>query len=235
MAKKIFITFFFFISSCGLINSQEWSKEDSIWLKDVLEGKHELQLNEDTKKAIENGRLIIPSWMRNDEEKAIELIKDFDAGNFNNERIYDIDPYSMPPAVYKLYILQMNKLDSFYYSRSLFVANSERRNLRSLLPTGTNNFLSLQITDNYPGRIIGIGFTFDFNRLLALAFSPLYRQKVYNSKHAKAYKLFTNEEHISPMFISERERKQLRQSMINIKPSISTTSASGIKRNGIDD
>ena len=235
MSKKIFTLCIFIISSCGIINAQDWSKEDSVWLKSVLEGKYDLKINEDTKKAIEDGRLIIPSWMKNDEGKInpIEIIKDFDdAGTPDSTRIHNIDPYSMPPAVYAIYVLYMDKMDSIFNSRSCIITDEERKMLEDLLPTGTVRSFSFQISNNYPGRIFGFGFTTDFNHLFSMAFSSLYRQKVHNRKHALVYKGYFETGDIKSMNMNERERKQLRNAMRDIKPSIGITSERN--RNGID-
>jgi hypothetical protein len=106
MHKKIILLFLLIITINGIANAQYWSKEDSIWLKNMLEGE-EIKINEETKKAIEDGRLSVPSWMKNAENQLdkIELLKEFeDAQVPDSVRLRRIDPYTMPPAVFALYV-----------------------------------------------------------------------------------------------------------------------------------
>ena len=260
MTKKIIILCVFIISSFGIINAQDWSKEDSIWLINVLEGKYDYKINENTKKAIEDGRLTLPSWMKNDEGKIndIEIIKDFDkVGELDSERVQRVDPFSLPPAVFSLYVLYMEKMDSIFFSRSLIITDREKEMLTSLLPTGTIQAFSLtyyMYNSNSNNRNIvtfanrgfeemlfqsavgpRFGVTTDFNHLLSMIFSPSYRQKAYNRKHATAYKGYYDEGAVRAVNMTEREREQIRQSLLNIKPKISVGRTSEFRRNGIDD
>jgi len=255
MTKKFFILCISIISSCGIISAQDWSKEDSIWLINVLEGQYDLKINEDTKKAIEDGRLIVPSWLKNDDGKInnIDIISDFDnVGAYDSARIHSVDPYTMPPAVYSLYVLYVDKMDSIFQSRSLIITDAEKDMLTALLPTGSIQAFSITYyMHNNNGNAVtfanrglpemlfqsaigpSIGFTTDFNHLLSMVFSPSYRQKEHNRKHATAYKGYYDEGAIRAVSITERERKQMRQSLFNIKAS--SKSSPGMKMNGIDD
>jgi len=67
-----------------------------------------------------------------------------------------------------------------------------------------------------------------------MVFSPSYRQKAHNSKYATAYKNYYDEGAIPAITISERERKQIRQSVRNVKVEFNNNIGSP-KRNGIDD
>ena len=258
MTKKIFILCISIISSCGIISAQDWSREDSVWLINILEGRQKLEINEDTKKAIEDGRLTVPSWMKNDDGKIndIEVISDFDnAGAYDTTRIFSIDPYSMPPAVYSLYVLYMDKVDSILESRSLIISNQEKIFLRSILPTGSTHVVAYSYYMNYmyPGVVFAnrgleqnffqsaIGpsasITFDFNHLMSMVFSPSYRRRAYNRIHATAYKDYydANAVKVNPIIMNEREIRQLRQSLIEIRQSNPKVRTSGERRSGIDD
>jgi hypothetical protein len=57
MGKKILLLFVFCTQHAETVYSQ-WTKQDSIWLQDVLSGRKELRLNQDVLKAIESGTLI---------------------------------------------------------------------------------------------------------------------------------------------------------------------------------
>ena len=227
MVKKIFSLCAFLISSCGIINAQEWSKEDSTWLNNILEGNYELKINEDTKKAIEDGRLIVPSWMKNEEGKPIdlEIIQEFDnAGRPDPSSIHRIDPYSMPPAVFSLYIFHLLQTDSLLNLLPMVLSKEEIARLKNFIPPGER-------TTYYFNELEGggkISITTDFNHALSMLFSSSYRRKVYNRKNAYIYK-----EEYKPMEINERERNELRQSIINVRSS--SGSSMGVKKRGIDD
>ena len=121
MIQKLFaclIALFVYFNSAL---AQEWSKEDSIWLQNVLEGKEVLKLNENAKKAIEDGSLIIPSLMKKNENRYLDIIIDFD--NIGRlDPLQKIDPYSMPPSVFSLYIQKMveKEMNTSIYSKYSF-------------------------------------------------------------------------------------------------------------------
>ena len=229
--KKIFTLFFLIIISFGTLFAQEWSKADSIWLLNVLDGKIDLKINEDTRKAIEDGRLAIPSWMMDDNGniKNIEITKDFDeAGMLDSARINTIDPYSMPPTVYSMYVLYMEKVDSILENRSIMLSNKDKDKLLEAMPASAR---SKFYYNEYTGGTGG----YDFNHLLSMVFSPSYKQKVKNMKNASIYKDDYPYFRDPVIKISERERRQLNNTInhINVKvsPSIKT---SEFRRNGID-
>ena len=212
--------------------AQEWSKEDSIWLQNVLEGRDTLKINDETKKAIEEGRLIMPSWMKEmDTDFNPELSKDFDdMGKPDSPRMHSLDPYTMPPAVYALYVLYLEKMDSAYQINSLILTEDERKQLETLLPAGADIFYPYA-PDYNPGFVIGGQ---DFNHVLSMIFSAQYRRLMYNRKHATAYKNYYDAGGaVRPFRITDHERKQLNQSVNNKRTSIKVSS--GTKKSGIDD
>ena len=232
MSRRLSISGLLLLFSCTLLLAQEWSKEDTIWLRNALEGKETLKINEDTKKAIEEGRLIVPSWMKNnDTDSNMELIKDFDnAGTPDSTRMRMIDIYSMPPAVYALYVLYIDKMDSAYQTGNFIITDEERKELEALAPMGTKLFYPYT-SDHNPGGSVG---GLDFNHMLSMIFSAQYRRIAHNRKYATAYKNYYDEGGISrPIRISERERKQLIKSVNNIRPSVRVNT--GNKVGGIDD
>jgi hypothetical protein len=231
MFKKAGLLFLFIISVSGVANAQYWSKEDSTWLRNVLEGG-EIEINEDTKKAIEDGRLIVPSWMKNAENQIdkIELLKDLeDAQSLDSIKFQRIDPHSMPPAVFALYVLYMNKVDSINESMSCMLSKVDKEKLEEWLPTGTAQSLSFRTSDYTPGGTI----TTDFSYMLSMVFSPSYRRKIRNARHATAYKNYYDANAIKPAGLTEREKRQLRQSVMRLKSTGINDPA--MKRNGIDD
>lgn len=226
MKTNVLISAMLLFLSCTLIRAQEWSKEDSIWLQNVLEGKETLKINENTKKAIEDGRLIVPPWLK-DTISNYKLENNFDnAGIPDSVRFHNIDPYSMPPAVYALYVLYVDKMDSIYQIKSLIITDDERKMLEALVPTGTQT-IYLHSSGS------GGGIVTDFNHLLSMVFNAHYRQLAYNRRHAAAYKHDYNGGERTPAIrISERERQQLNRSAYKIRPSVKVST--GSKTNGID-
>ena len=228
--KKIFITFFLITVFFGNLFAQEWSKADSIWLLNVLDGKVDIKINDETKKAIEDGRFAVPSWMKDDNGniRNIEITKDFDeAGALDSARINAVDPYSMPPAVYAMYVLYMEKMDSIYESGSIMLSDKEKNELMDAMPASARYRIYY---NEYGG---GIGGN-DFNHLLSMVFSPSYRQKAKNRKNAEIYNGGLYREPTIKM--SERERRQLNKAANNVNVRVSpTVRTSEIRRNGIDD
>ena len=244
MVKKTFILCLFVISSCGIVKAQNWSKEDSVWLANILEGKTELKINEDTKKAIEDGRLPVPSWMINEDGKItnIDIISDFNIDLPDSLRIRSIDPYSMPPAVYSLYILQMNKLDPSgeykdFEDYNINLSDEEKEIIKMAKNNGTTDAMMRTIASRMAGNIGGMAgsgasINADFNHLLSMVFSPLYRLRMKNQKNAAIYNGYPR----GPEYkLSESDRRRLNNNIIDIKKSQSNKVTFGIKRNGIDD
>ena len=211
--------------------AQQWTKEDSIWLQNVLEGKEELKINEDTKRAIEEGRLTLPSWMRSDDDKSnFELIMDFEEAGLPDDslRFRNFDPLTMPPAVFALYVLYLDKMDSTFNISALMLTDEVRKELESMIPTGV--FVPYT-SDANPGLRLS---NLDFNHALSMLFNAHYRQLVHNRKHATAYKNYY-EGGMMPGRIrfSEQERIQLNKIMNSKKVSFKVNY--GTKVNGIDD
>ena len=194
MATKIIFLYLFILCVNGLLHAQHRNKADSVRLQHVIEGKEEFKINDETKKAIEEGRLIVPSRMKNPGNKLneIELMQGIGKEDMPDSlRIKQVDPFSLPPGVFALYILYMDKFDSPYMSTACKLTEAEREMLRQLTPGGH-----------------------DFNHILSMVFSPLYRRRAYNAKHATAYKSFNAGPSIK---MTEYERSQLRKTVNGIK------------------
>ncbi|MDR3252744.1 MAG: hypothetical protein LBT35_04180 [Tannerella sp.] len=229
MATKLKLLYVMAVVACltaTTAKAQEWSKEDSIWLLNVIEGRRELRINEETKKAIEDGRLILPSWIK--EGDKIELLKGFsNAGAIDSANISSIDPYTMPPAVFAMYVLYMDKMDSISESRTIMLSKSEKEKLMEQLPPGSRGF---DVNGATGGGVRG---GLDFNHLLSMVFSPSYRNKYHNSKHATSYKNYYDEGNVSSITMTEGERRQLRQALQQAAKK--TDKEPGRKLHGIDD
>ena len=231
MKKKSSLLAILFFFSCMLIMAQEWTKEDSIWLQNVLEGKEELKINEDTKKAIEEGRLILPSWMRSDNNQSTpELLMDFDDVGIPDDslRFGNFDPLTMPRAVLALYVLYLDKMDSILNISRLMMTDEVRKELESLIPTGA----FIPYTSD-----LNSGFSLsnrDFNHALSMVFSAHYRRLMHNRKNATAYKNYYDDGMVPGRIrFSEQDRMQLNKIVTNKKVSFKVNF--GSKVNGIDD
>jgi hypothetical protein len=194
-----------------------------------MEGNEDVKINENTRKAIEEGRLVVPPWMKNAENKVenIEILKDLsEMGKLDSVRIRSIDPYSMPPAVFALYVLYMNKIDSINANQTCILSDEDRQKLEDFVPPEATKGAYVSSTTG------GIG-GMNFNHILSMVFSPSYRQKAHNAKYATSYKNYYDAGAIQPIGLTERERRQLRQSLRQIK--VSSEIAPGSKQiNGID-
>ncbi|MDR1381882.1 MAG: hypothetical protein LBJ47_10465 [Tannerella sp.] len=229
MMRKTLLFCFSVTVASGWMNAQEWSREDSLWLRNVIESNEEIQINEETKKAIEEGRLIMPSWMRDAENRVnkVDILKDFnDSGKMDSVRFQSIDPYSMPPAVFALYVLYMNKIDSINASMTCMLTAEEQKNIESFLPPEARRGVFVS------GTTGGIG-GLNFNHLLSMAFSPSYRRLAHNSKHATAYKNYYDAGVAPARGFTERERRMIRQDLMNFK--VSKDVSVGVKTHGIDE
>jgi hypothetical protein len=169
--------------------------EDSIWFRNVMEGTETFKLNDETIKAIEEGRLIIPQWMKSPDNKMnpIELLHGLNNDNIPDSlRIIKIDPYSLPPGVLRLYIMYtMNDVDSIQNNIPYELSDDEIELLKRLSPGGGG----------------------DFNHGLSMIFSPSYRRMVISARNAKAHKGY-NTNYINPSLkLTERERNEIRKSV----------------------
>ena len=228
MGKKIFFLLILVISSFEVINAQDWTKEDSIWLVNVLEGKIELKINEESKRAIEDGLLFIPSWIKTDEGDVniIDMIKHFDIEIPDSVKFRISNIRHLPPGVLSLYVLYMDKLDSLYFNSSMVLTKEDLIEINLMIPKGIWGGAS------YNART-GFYTNADFNHALSMAFSPSYRRLVKNRQNAEIYKgrLSPLEQSIR---MSQRERDQINQSVSSIKISPIRINPFGNKRNGID-
>ena len=174
MIHKLFTCFVALFIYSYLAMAQEWSKEDSIWLQNVLEGKEVLKLNEKAKKAIEDGNLI-PSLMRKNENRYFDIIIDFN--NLGRpDPVRKIDLYAMPPAVFSLYIRTMAETDTSTFSTYKFTLSDEEK-AQIKIP---NPIFSSMITplNTDPLHVYGGGNLINgFNFLINLIFKNQQEQK----------------------------------------------------------
>ena len=228
MLRQTLLFCFLTVAAGGWMNAQNWTKDDSIWLRSVLEGREDIKINEETKKAIEEGRLIVPPWMKNSENQVekVDVLKDFEDAGKRDSSIIHVDPYSMPPGVFALYVLYMNKVDSINESMTCLLSAEEQERLASFLPPEARNGFYVS------GTAGGVG-GMNFNHLLSMVFSPSYRRKAHNAKHAVAYKNYYDAGMMQQKGLTDRERREIRRDLNNFK--LSKNASIGMKTHGIDD
>ena len=230
---KHFILFIsLIISSLQILTAQNWNREDSLWVQKYLEGKDTLQLNEKTLKAIEEGTLIVPSWMKDKNGNIQELIRDFDnVSALDTIHLNRLDPRTMPPAVFALYVLYMDKVDSINASGTIMLSEEEKQKLKEKLPPGE---CTISVGDLGTGISSGVLFdNLDFNHALSMIFSSTYRRLQKNRKNANAYKFYYDEEARPPSFkLSEQEKRRLNNEInnrrVNVKIKTSPNTLNGI-------
>jgi len=188
---------------------KDWSREDSLWLLNVLEGKQELKINEETMKAIEAGRLIVPQWLK--DQGGIDIMKDLTAKNVpDSVRLSRINPYTMPPAVFAMYVLFMDKVDSVLNLSKELLSDEERANIATFVPPNSRNRL---FVNELGGGVGGL----DFNHILSMIFSPAYRQKAQLVKHATAYKNYNGDGYEYTYRLTETEKRQINRAARKVK------------------
>jgi len=203
MIKKLFS---FLIASFVYFNfaiAQKWSKEDSIWIQIVLEGKEVLNLNENVKKVIEDDSLIIPSLMNKNENSYLDIFVDFDDIEIPN-LMRQIDPYSMPPAVFSIYIQKMVEMDQSIYSTYRFkLTDKEKAQIK--IPNTTLSSMIVPLNTD-PLRTYGIG---NLKNVVGFLMNLiLEKQQVQKEKNPI----------LIPM--NEIERKQINQEINNLRQSL---------------
>lgn len=157
-----------------LLQAQNWSESDSIWLADLLAGKDTLHINPEFQKAIRNGTFINlgePAGTMQMAPAPLPITRDFSA--------YLHDPDSSVSAKVAL--------------KDLPPAVFMRYGLDKPLPFNgihTNAFTPSTPFTGHPGQSL-VGSQ-DFMGLLFTAFSPHYRQLQKNKKRATAWKTYNS-------------------------------------------
>ena len=102
MYRLLLIGMLICLGGRSYVSAQQWTKKDSIWLQNVLSGKEKLELNPETKKAIESGELINlddVSKMQMAPAEPLPTTKDF--SEYIHKRKVALK--KLPPAVFWLY------------------------------------------------------------------------------------------------------------------------------------
>lgn len=190
MEKHYFLIVILCLSS--QLNAQDWTKKDSIWLQKVLSGEERLQLNEETRKAIESGSLLAPDPYIQDQMKMkaaeLPIIKSFEGITAPENKNRCVEPHELPVQVYKLYGLDAK--DSVPdASRSTRLSSKfvlELKALDVLTPRKAT------VDDKATLRYGSVGGGVNAEDILRTIFWPSHRAKKRNRKNANAYKTYNN-------------------------------------------
>jgi hypothetical protein len=150
----------------------QWTKEDSVWVQDVLSGKREVHLNPETWKAIESGTLINTEHDQPLHKRELTpspfrayITKDFSEYLKPIENPENIDPFSIPPSVFI------------------------RQGLDMPLPQDKINKAAFPIPQNIKDNAVRPSGN-SFDDLLKYLFIPSERAKARNRKKANAWKTY---------------------------------------------
>ncbi|MDD4514595.1 hypothetical protein [Massilibacteroides sp.] len=188
--------------SCFLLAaniSAQLSKEDSLWIEGVKSGKIKIELNPETKRAIEEGRLIRsdkPNTQLLESSSELPILKEFTGIQPEEEDTEIIDLSSLPPGVFMLYdIPDSTQLKSLVYvSKNRDYISMKRISIGSkgFYVTAHTGDLSPEIKDGQSrgGALAGIGYAFSMEDILRYIFWPSERAKKRNRKYATAWKTY---------------------------------------------
>lgn len=181
MNKQRVILFLIFLQNIGGIYAQEWTKEDSVWLQNVLSGKEKLKLNIDVLKAIETENLISPDKLNSPMLSVpthLPITKDIMGAAMPLDTcVKKTDPYSIPPSVFVLYGMEaVRKLNL---------------NKKILTPSAAfrNDFGSPVNTSNGNASVV---VSFSAEDLLESIFWKSARDKKRNRKRTAILKYYYN-------------------------------------------
>ena len=174
MKCGISILFLLIVAFPASVHSQVWSKEDSLWLANILSGKDTLRLNFETQQAIKEGRLLNVDksplgTMKMAPAKNFVISKDFSEyiKKEKDTTHYLVALKDLPPQVFWRYGRDLDPRDAMRFS-----AFDRDKQAKSMVMPGAD------------------GLSFSIAALLAYSFDPVYRQKVKNRKKATAHKVY---------------------------------------------
>ena len=170
------------------------SQADSIWLCNVLTGKKELKLNDETLRAIRSGTLINfgkPAGEISKIGPELPLAKSFDIRPSTIDTISPLNPDLMDPYLYFKYFFIFADRPLIKPEKPIpgFDLRSANLQFNPLAPIDANRGVTIMRPYGVaPFNGVSVPVDVDFNDVLSRMFSPTYRRRAYNKEHAKAWK-----------------------------------------------
>jgi len=194
VGKALFIIILLLQTNTALA---QWSKEDSVWLQNILSGKVKLELTPEAQKAIEEGSLIITDQPTNPSLSAPSVLPiERSFSNIKPEgEDAPINLSKIPPSVF----MQLN-IDTTAVWESLVIINYHTPPIEmKIIPLGNGRFYIASSADRPSYHMVrdgmrpdmvsaGVGASFSAEDLLRYFFWPSERAKRRNRKHANAWK-----------------------------------------------
>ena len=194
------LLFVIVLKSGSVIHAQEWTEQDSLWLQRVLNGTEKIQLNEETRKAIESGTFIhdptVAKRMKSSPSE-MPVIKSLEGMTAPQSK--RISPTDLPPSVYKLYGLE--QIDTVPYRKIITMPKGSHATTinattiweMKMLDAVTNR--KATVDDKMTIRPGSIGTSsggggVSFEDILRTIFWPSHRAKQRNAKNANAWKTY---------------------------------------------
>lgn len=192
--------------SCLQVYAQNWNKEDSVRLSNILSGKDTVRINPEFQKAIQEGRFIHledePGQHILEAPSELPLLKDFSEYlRADTDTIYKhLDYWSMPPSVYRLYKALADsglKINNEAYTSSAPLLPKEEVKLGKTPATvavGARNLYSPHVKDGQRrGTITGsVKIYFSLEDILRTIFWKSERNKKRNRKRDNTWKYYNS-------------------------------------------
>lgn len=196
--RRIILPLSFLLLTANLY--AQWSKEDSLWIEDVKSGKIKIELNPETKKAIEEGRFLGTDAPDNQEllesPSRLPILREFMIMRPEDVEHDSIDFSTLPSSVFFLYEVP----DSADKKSLVYVAPKKDYISMKLIPIGTSGvYISANTGDLNPivkdgqsrgGAMGTVGYCFYAEGILRYIFMPSERAKMRNRKYATAWKYY---------------------------------------------
>jgi hypothetical protein len=195
--RQYYCLFFFIVLKSGVVMyAQDWTEQDSIWLQQILNGTEKIQLNEETRKAIESGTFIHdPAVVKQLKSSPTELpiFKSFE-GIMAPEppKIQRIPLSELPVSVFRLHDWGQN--DSLpdrsiiTIPKGSMAAKFNEETIRELKMLDAVTPRKATVDDKAAVR--SGGASTNFENTLRSIFWPSHRAKQRNAKNANAWKTY---------------------------------------------
>jgi hypothetical protein len=193
--RQYYCVFLVFVLKSGIVTfAQEWTEQDSLWLQRVLNGTEKIQLNEETRKAIESGTFIHdPTVVKRMNISPLEMpvIKSFEGITAPQSK--RISPTDMPSSVYRLYGLEHKdtvphgKIIAMPKGSTATTFNETTIWELKLLDAFTPRKATVDDKAAAPSERNKKG---NFEDALRSIFWPSHRAKIRNAKNANAWKTY---------------------------------------------